>query len=95
MLLSMPHEYGILQLTEYLRRKSSLLFYEKYAPLKYKYDNRHSQHRGYYVSTAGCKKNAIEVYIMNRSQEGHAEGQLTMKEFVAPVGTRRQVKKFH
>lgn len=84
MLLSIPPKYSISQVMGYLKGKSSLMIYEKYANLKYKYGNRHFWCRGYYVSTVGRNKNAIETYIRNQLQEDHAEEQLTIKEYVDP-----------
>ena len=84
MLLSIPPKYSISQVMGYLKGKSSLTIYEKYANLKYKYGNRHFWCRGYYVSTVGRNKTAIESYIRNQLQEDHAEEQLTIKEYVDP-----------
>lgn len=84
MLLSIPPKYSISQVMGYLKGKSSLMIYEKYANLKYKYGNRHFWCRGYYVSTVGRNKNTIETSIRNQLQEDHAEEQLTIKEYVDP-----------
>ena len=84
MLLNIPPKYSISQVMGYLKGKSSLMIYEKYANLKYKYGNRHFWCHGYYVSTVGRNKNAIETYIRNQVQEDHAEEQLTIKEYVDP-----------
>ena len=84
MLLNIPPKYSISQVMGYLKGKSSLMIYEKYANLKYNYGNRHFWCRGYYVSTVGRNKNAIETYIRNQLQEDHAEEQLTIKEYVDP-----------
>ena len=37
----------------YLKGKSSLMIFERYANLKYKYGNRKFWCRGFYVDTAG------------------------------------------
>ena len=84
MLLNIPPKNSISQVMGYLKGKSSLMIYEKYANLKYKYGNRHFWCHGYYVSTVGRNKNAIETYIRNQLQEDHAEEQLTIKEYVDP-----------
>ena len=49
MLVSIPPKYSVSQIMGYLKGKSSLMIYEKYANLKYKYGNRHFWCRGYYV----------------------------------------------
>ena len=41
MLVSIPPKYSVSQIMGYLKGKSSLMIYEKYANLKYKYGNRH------------------------------------------------------
>ena len=69
MLLSIPPKYSISQVMGYLKGKSSLTIYEKHANLKYKYGNRHFWCRGYYVSTVGRNKTAIETYIRNNCRK--------------------------
>ena len=41
MLVSIPPKYSVSQIMGYLKGKSSLMIYEKYANLKYKYGNRY------------------------------------------------------
>ena len=48
MLVSIPPKYSVSQFMGYLKGKSSLMIFEKYANLKYKYGNRHFWCRGYY-----------------------------------------------
>ena len=48
----------------YLKGKSSLMIYEKYPELKYKYRNREFWCREYYVDTVG--KNAMVQTIVRR-----------------------------
>ena len=84
MLVSIPPKYSISQIMGYLKGKSSLMILEKYANMKYKYGNRHFWCRGYYVSTVGRNRRAIEEYIKNQLREDESEDQLTMKEFIDP-----------
>jgi putative transposase len=91
MLVSIPPKYSVSQIMGYLKGKSSLMIFERYANLKYKYGNRHFWCRGYYVSTVGRNKQAIERYIRNQLREDFAEEQLTIKEYVDPF-TGQQVK---
>jgi putative transposase len=83
-LVSIPPKYSVAQIVGYLKGKSSLMIFEKYANLKYKYGNRHFWCRGYYVSTVGRNRRAIEQYIKNQLQEDLSEDQLTIKEYVDP-----------
>ena len=84
MLISIPPKYSVSQIMGYLKGKSSLMIFEKYANLKYKYGNRHFWCRGYYVDTVGRNKKAIEKYIRNQLQQDHEDDQLSIKEFVDP-----------
>ena len=84
MLVAIPPKYSVSQFMGYLKGKSSLMIFEKYANLKYKYGNRHFWCRGYYVSTVGKNKKAIAEYIRNQLQEDYAEDQMTIKEYVDP-----------
>ena len=83
-LVSIPPKYSVSQIMGYLKGKSSLMIFEKYANLKYKYGNRHFWCRGYYVDTVGRNKKAIENYIRNQLQQDYEDDQLSIKEFVDP-----------
>ena len=84
MLVSIPPKYSVSQIMGYLKGKSSLMIFEKYANMKYKYGNRHFWCRGYYVDTVGRNKKVIEEYIRNQLQQDYEEEQLSIKEFVDP-----------
>ena len=84
MLVSIPPKYSVSQIMGYLKGKSSLMIFEKYANMKYKYGNRHFWCRGYYVDTVGRNKKAIEQYIRNQLQEDLNYEQLSMKEYIDP-----------
>ena len=84
MLVSIPPKYSVAQIMGYLKGKSSLMIFEKYANLKYKYGNRHFWCRGYYVSTVGTNKKAIQEYIRNQLQEDYSDDQMSIKEYVDP-----------
>ena len=51
-----PLFVGVSSFMGYLKGKSSLMIYEKYPELRYKYRNREFWCRGYYVDTAGKKR---------------------------------------
>ena len=84
MLVSIPPKYSVAQIMGYLKGKSSLMIYEKYANLKYKYGNRHFWCRGYYVDTVGRNKKAIEQYIRNQLKEDNEAEQLSIMEYIDP-----------
>ena len=51
MLLEIPPKVSVSSFMGYLKGKSSLMIYEKYPELKYKYRNREFWCRGYYMDT--------------------------------------------
>ena len=91
MLVSIPPKYSVSQIMGYLKGKSSLMIFEKYANMKYKYVNRHFWCRGYYVDTVGRNKKAIAEYIRNQLQEDISYDQMSLVEYVDPF-TGKQVK---
>ena len=76
-----PAKGGGIKLYGYLKGKSSLMIYEKYPELRYKYRNREFWCRGYYVDTAGKNAKKIEEYIRRQLDEDKAGEQLTMGNF--------------
>ena len=91
MLVSIPPKYSVAQIVGYLKGKSSLMIFEKYANMKYKYGNRHFWCRGYYVDSVGRNKKQIEEYIRGQLQEDISYDQMSMVEYVDPF-TGQQVK---
>ena len=91
MLVSILPKYSVSQIMGYLKGKSSLMIFEKYANMKYKYGNRHFWCRGYYVDTVGRNKKAIAEYIRNQLQEDVSYDQMSLVEYVDPF-TGKQVK---
>ena len=67
-----------------LKGKTSLMIFDRFANLKYKYGNRHFWCRGYYVDTVGRNKEAIAKYIKNQLEEDQIAGQISMKEYLGP-----------
>ena len=72
MLVSIPPNLSVSQFMGYLKGKSSLMIFDRHANLKYKYGNRHFWCRGYFVSTVGANKKAIEEYIRHQLDEDEA-----------------------
>ena len=82
MLVSIPPKLSVSSFMGYLKGKSSLMIFDKYANLKYRYGNREFWCRGYYVDTVGKNKKAIAEYIRNQLQQDLAYEQLSIKELV-------------
>lgn len=84
MLIEIPPKMSVASFMGYLKGKSSLMIYEQFGELKYKYRNREFWCRGYYVDTAGKNAKAIAEYIKHQLDEDKIQDQITMKEFVDP-----------
>jgi len=78
MLLEIPPKVSVSSFVGFLKGKSSLLLYERFPELKFKYRNREFWCRGYYVDTAGKNAARITAYIRNQLVEDKAGEQLTM-----------------
>ena len=84
MLVTIPPKLSVSRFMGILKGKSSLMIFEQFANLKYKYGNRHFWCRGYYVDTVGRNKEATKNYIANQLQEDKLYEQLSMKEYIDP-----------
>ncbi len=60
MLVSIPPKISVSEFMGYLKGKSSLMIFDKFANMKYRYGNRQFWCRGYYVDTVGRNKKVIE-----------------------------------
>ena len=78
MLVEIPPKYSVSQFMGYLKGKSSLMIYEKWGNMKYKYRNREFWCRGYYVDTVGKNTKKIQEYIEHQLEEDKAADQLTL-----------------
>ena len=84
MLVSIPPKLSVAEFMGYLKGRSSLIIFERHAQLKYRYGNRKSWCKGYYVDTVGRNKEVIKKYIREQLQEDMVAEQLTLKEMVDP-----------
>ena len=84
MFVEIPPKLAVSKFMGILKGKSSLIIYQRWSNLKYKYGQRSFWCRGYYVDTVGKNKKAIEEYIKNQLQEDIAEDQISIKEYVDP-----------
>ena len=58
-----PPQMSVSAFVGYLKGKSSLMIYEQFCDLKFKYRNREFGCRGYYVDTVGKNKAKTAEYI--------------------------------
>ena len=84
MLVSIPPKLSVSEFMGYLKGKSTLMIFERHANMKYKYGRRVFWTKGYYVSTVGGNKKAIEKYIRKQETEDQICDQLSFKEYEDP-----------
>lgn len=89
MLLEIPPKQSVSGFMGYLKGKSSLMIYEQFANLKYKYRNREFWCRGYYVDTVGKNTARIKAYIQQQLEADRLGAQLSIPYAGAPfTGSR-------
>lgn len=78
MLVEIPPKMAVSWFMGFLKGKSSLMIYEKWGNLKYKYRGREFWCRGYYVDAVGKNTKAIAEYIKNQLKEDELNQQLVL-----------------
>ena len=84
MLVKIPPNLSVASFVGFLKGKSSILIYQKFANMKFKYRNREFWCRGYYVDTAGKNDIKIKEYIANQLKEDKLVEQMTIQEINNP-----------
>lgn len=84
MLVSIPPKISISSFMGYLKGKSALMMFDKYANLKYKFGNRHFWAEGYFVSSVGLNEATIRKYIEEQEKHDIAVDKLSVKEYKDP-----------
>lgn len=80
-LVEIPPKHSVSSFMGYLKGKSSIMIYNKWGNMKYKYRNRSFWCRGYYVDTVGKNTKAITEYIQRQLEEDRMSMQLTLDDF--------------
>jgi len=78
MLVEIPPKISVAGFMGFLKGKSSLLIYEQWSNIKYKYRSREFWCKGYYVDTVGKNTKKITEYIQHQLEEDAASDQLTL-----------------
>ena len=89
MLLEIPPKMSVSGFMGYLKGKSSLMLYERFGDLKFKYRNREFWCRGYYVDTVGKNKEKIRDYIKKQLEEDKRGTQLCLPYPGSPFTGRK------
>ena len=92
MLVQIPPKYSVSDIVGYLKGKSSLMIFDRYANMKYRYGNRHFWCRGYFVDTVGKNEKKIAEYVRNQLQEYIVNDQISMVEYIDPFTGKRTKK---
>lgn len=79
MLLEIPPKMSVSGFMGYLKGKSSLMIYQKWGNMKFKYRNREFWCRGFYVDTVGKNTKKIKEYISNQLKEDEEMTQLSIE----------------
>ena len=88
LLLSIPPKLAVSTFMGYLKGKSALMMFDKYANLKYKFGNRKFWAEGYYVSTVGLNESTVKKYIQEQEKHDMAIDKLSVKEYEDPFKGR-------
>jgi len=78
MLVEIPPKMSVSSFVGFLKGKSSLMIYDRWGNMKYKYRNRQFWCRGYYVDTVGKSTAKIQEYIKHQLDEDKILEQLTL-----------------
>ena len=78
MLVEIPPKMSVSSFVGFLKGKSSLMVYERWSNIKFKYRNREFWCKGYYVDTVGKNTHKIAEYIQNQLKEDALSDQLTL-----------------
>lgn len=89
MLVEIPPKISVSNFMGFLKGKSSLMIYEKWGNMKYKYRNRQFWCRGYYVNTVGKNEKKIATYIQDQLKEDEMSDQLTLEMDDPFTGNRK------
>ena len=84
MLVSIPPSMSVAEFVGYLKGKSALMIFDRFANLKYKYGQRHFCCMVFYVDTVGRNEKAIAEYVKNQEKEDMISDQISMKEYMDP-----------
>ena len=87
--VEIPPKMSISSFMGFLKGKSSVVIYERWGNLKFKYRNREFWCRGYYVDTAGKNAEVIRKYIDNQLYEDHLSEQLMIDKMAPFTGKQR------
>ena len=84
MLLAIQTKMSVSGFMGFLKGKSSLMIYQKWGSMKFKYRNRQFWCRGYYVDTVGKNAKAIKEYIATQLKQDKESSQMSIDDLDDP-----------
>ena len=84
MFVEIPPKLAVSKYMGILKGKSSLIIFQRWSNLKYKFGQRSFWCRGYYVDTVGKNAKRIAEYVRNQLQEDMMYDQISIKEYKDP-----------
>ena len=84
MLVSIPPKMSVSGFMGFLKGKSSLMIYQRWGNMKFKYRNRQFWCRGYYVDTVGKNTKAIKEYIATQLKQDKEMSQMSIDDLEDP-----------
>ena len=72
----------------FLKGKSSLMIYQRWGNMKFKYRNRQFWCRGYYVDTVGKNTKAIKAYIATQLKLDKEMSQMSIDDLDPLTGSK-------
>ena len=84
MFVSIPPKLSVSKFMGILKGKSSLIIFQRWSNLKYKFGQRSFWCRGYYVDTVGKNEKKIAEYVKNQLKEDMMYDQISIKEYKDP-----------
>ena len=85
MLISIPPKMSVSGFMGFLKGKSSLMIYQRWGNMKFKYRNRQFWCRGYYVDTVGKNTKAIKEYIATQLKQDNEMSQMSIDDLDDPL----------
>ena len=85
MLVMIPPKMSVSGFMGFLKGKSSLMIYQRWGYMKFKYRNRQFWCRGYYVDTVGKNTKAIKEYIATQLKQDKEMSQMSIDDLDDPI----------
>ena len=89
MLISIPPKMSVSGFMGFLKGKSSLMIYQRWGNMKFKYRNRQFWCCGYYVDTVGKNTKAIKEYIATQLKQDKEMSQMSIDDLDDPLTGRK------